>query len=191
MRLQPAFRARCSFEEKADKLHDALLLSHGVDQQEHIQAHQQHLAHQMRAKDNRDPTAYELDDIAHMLNQRGVAPVPDSILKWAQVKTGRSSGLGLTAIVEAFRRDRTIQKAGDKAKSKHGASNKNKGGVIDWSTLSSRVTLEILREMDFPRDHVQEALRVCGSRVQACVEYCLSKAQDEECKPVSDSSDSL
>ena len=42
--------------------------------------------------------------------------------------------------------------------------------------------------MDFPRDDVQEALQVCGPRVQACVEYCLGKVQDEECKPVSDSS---
>ena len=188
MRLQPAFRARSSFEEKADKLHDAFLLSHGVDQQQHIQAHQQHLAHQIREKDNRDPSADEMDDIAHMLNQGGVAPVPDSIMKWAQVKTGRSSGLGLTAIVEAFRRDRKIQNAGDKAKSKQSASNKKKGVDIDWSTLSLRVTLEILQEMDFPQDHVQEALRMCGSRVQACIEYCLSKAQDEESKPVSDSS---
>ena len=188
MRLQPAFKARCSFEEKADKLHDAFLLSRGVDQQEHIQAHQQHLAHQLRAKDNRDPTAYELEDIAHMLNQRGVAPVPDSVMKWAQQKTGRSSGLGLTAIVEAFRRDRTLQNAGDKTKSKQGGANKKTDGDVDWSTLSSRVTSEILQEMDFPRDHIQEALQACGSRVQACVEYCLGKAQDEECKPVSDSS---
>jgi hypothetical protein len=188
MRLQPAFKARCSFEEKADKLHDAFLLSRGVDQQEHIQAHQQHLAQQLRATDNRDPTAYELEDIAHMLNQRGVAPVPDSVMKWAQQKTGRSSGMGLTAIVEAFRRDRTLRNAGDKAKSKQGTSNKKEGADTDWSTLSSRVALEILQEMDFPRDHVQEALQVCGSRVQACVEYCLAKAQDAECKPVSDSS---
>ena len=103
MRLQPAFKARCSFEERADKLHDAFLLSRGVDQQEHIQAHQQHLAQHLREKENRDPTAYELEDIANMLNQRGVAPVPDSVMAWAQQQTGRSSGLGLTAIVEAFR----------------------------------------------------------------------------------------
>ena len=191
MRLQPAFKSRCSFEEKADQLHDAFLLSRGVDQQEHVQAHQQHLAQQLRAKDNRDPTAYELEDIAHMLNQRGVAPVSDSVMKWAQQKTGRSSGLGLTAIVEAFRRDRTLQNAGDKAKSKQGASQKKKGGEIDWSTLSSRVTLDLLQERDFPQDHIQEALQVCGPRLQACVEYCLGKAQDEECKPVSDSSATL
>ena len=42
--------------------------------------------------------------------------------------------------------------------------------------------------MDFPQDHVQEALQVCGPRVQACVEYCLGKTQDKECKSVSDSS---
>ena len=140
------------------------LLSRGIDQQEHIQAHQRHLAQQLRAKHNRDPTAYKLEDIAHMLNQRGVAPVPDSVMKWAQQKTGRSSGLGLTAIVEAFRRGRTLQDAGDNAKYKQGASKNKQGGNIDWLSVSSRVTLDILQEIDFPLYHVQEALQVCGPR---------------------------
>ena len=48
--------------------------------------------------------------------------------------------------------------------------------------------MEILRGMDFPDGDVQEALQVCGPRVQACVEFCLGKTQGEECKPVSDSS---
>ncbi len=109
-------------------------------------------------------------------------------MKSAQQMTGRSSGLGLTAIVDAFRRDRAIQNASDKAKSQHGASKKKKYGHTDWSTLSSRVTMEILREMEFPEGHVQEALQACGPHVQACVDFCLGKARDEECKPVSDSS---
>jgi hypothetical protein len=51
--------------------------------------------------------------------------------------------------------------------------------------------LDLLQERDFPQDHIQEALQVCGPRLQACVEYCLGKAQDEQCKPVSDSSATL
>jgi hypothetical protein len=118
MRLQPAFKARCIFEENADKLHDALLLGRGVDQQDHIREHQLHFAQQLRAKDNRDPSAYELEDVAHMLTQRGVAPVPDSVMKWAHETIGSSSRLGLSAIVDTFRRDRKIRNAGDKVTTK-------------------------------------------------------------------------
>ena len=36
MRIQPAFKSRCIFEENADKLHDALLLGRGVDHQDPV-----------------------------------------------------------------------------------------------------------------------------------------------------------
>ena len=113
VRLQPAFKARCRFEERADQQHDAFLLARGVDPHEHIEAHQRHFAQQLRAKDDRDPTAYELEDVAHMLNQRGVAPVSDSVMRWARGTIGASSSMGLTAIVDAFRRDRKTKNAGD------------------------------------------------------------------------------
>ena len=75
----------------AHELHDAFLLKRGVDQLKHIRAHELHFAQQLRAKENREPTDYEMQDIANMLNQRGVAPVPDSVTKLAQQKTGQSS----------------------------------------------------------------------------------------------------
>ena len=59
-----------------------------------------------------------------MSTERGVAPVPDSVIKWAHQTIGSSSRLGLTAIVDTFRRDRNIQNAGDKVSSKHSASKK-------------------------------------------------------------------
>ena len=112
-------------------------------------------------------------------------------MEWARQQTGRSSGLGLTAIVEAFRRDRRLRDAGDKPRSKAAPSTKKKGGNTDWSSLSSRVTTEVLQEMNFPLDHIREALQVCGPRAQACIEYCLVLAQDGDRKPVSDSAASL
>ena len=140
MRQQPAFKSRCCFEEKADRLHDAFLNSRGVDENQHIKAHHEHLARQLRSTENRVPTAYELEDVAHMLNQRGVAPVSDSVMKWAQQQTGRSSGFGLTAILDAFRRDRRLRDAGDKARSKSGPPPGKKRENTDSSTLSFRVT---------------------------------------------------
>ena len=143
MRTSTAFKARCSFEEKADELHDAFLIRRGVDHQNHIQAHGQHLVQQLHAKENRHPTTYELLDIANMLNQRGVAPVPDSVMKLAQQKTGRSSDLGLSAVVEAFKRERTLRNAGDAAKSKQATHKKNNAGNVDSQSWSSRVTSNI------------------------------------------------
>ena len=89
-----------------------------MDQQDHIREHQLHFAQQLRAKDNRDPSAYELEDVAHMLTQRGVAPVPDSVMKWARDTIGSSSRVGLSTIVDTFRRDRKIRNAGDKVTTK-------------------------------------------------------------------------
>ena len=56
---------------------------------------------------------------------------------------------------------------------------KTKDGVQSWSTLSSRVTMEILRGMEFTDKDIQEALQACGPRVQACVEFCLSSTRGE------------
>ena len=89
-----------------------------MDHQDHIRAHQLHFAKQLRAKDNRDPTSYEFEDVAHMLTQRGVAPVPDSVMKWARDTIGSSSRVGLSTIVDTFRRDRKIRNAGDKVTTK-------------------------------------------------------------------------
>ena len=47
MRSKPDFKARCAFEEKADKLHDTFLTSRGIDQQCHIKAHQDHFTRQL------------------------------------------------------------------------------------------------------------------------------------------------
>ena len=157
MRLQPAFKSRCSFEERADKLRDAFLLSRGVDQQKHIQAHQQHLAQQLHATENREPTAYELEDIAHMSNQRGVAPVPDSVMAWARHKTG-CAGLGLTAIVGAFRRDRTLRSAGDKASKK-----KQQPKTV---SIAVKSTLALLEEQGYPAEHINEALEKYGPHLR-------------------------
>ena len=72
---------------------------------------------------------------------------------------GERAHAGLTAIVQAFRRDRTLHNAGDKAKAGQGASKKKKGGDIDWPALSSRVTLANVASHIFT-DQISEHLLV-------------------------------
>jgi hypothetical protein len=187
VRLQPTFTIRCRFEEKADRLHDAFLQGHRVDEQDHIRAHRENFARQLRAAESREPTAYEVDDIAHMLNQRGVAPVSERIFAWARQQTGRTSGLGMTAIVDAFRRDRHLRDAGDHVGRKSKSKTGKKRDHTDWSSLASRVATEILEDTKFTADHVRDALQAVGFNAQACVECCLARAQEKDSQPVSDS----
>ena len=186
MRKQPAFKQMCAFETEADSLHDGVLASRGLDVSQHVRAHRDHFAAQVREKQQREPTAHELQDLEHMLSQRGVAPVPDSVMAWARHQSGASSSMGLTQLVEAFRRDRKLRDAGDKAKPKASLNTRPKRENMDWVSLSSHVAAEILKDMKFPPAHIQEALEVCGPNVQACLDHCLALTHNGKSTPVSD-----
>ena len=97
----------------------------------------------------------------------------------------------MTAIVEAFRRDRSLRDAGDKARMKSKPSAGRRGGETDWPSLTSRVTKDILQEMHFLADHISKAMQACGQCRLACVDCCLAFAQGVEGKPVPDSAATL
>jgi hypothetical protein len=180
IRQQQAFRARELFEVRADERHDLLLEQRGVDEKKHIQEHQGHFARQLRLREDRAPTEQELQDVASMLQQRGVAPIPDSVIQWAHQRTGRGAGLGLTSIVDSFRRDRKLRDAGDKpmSKSRSCGARMDAATATAWSALSPRATTEILKDMGFDQEHIEDALRVCGARTEACVKFCVNLAKD-------------
>ena len=187
VRLQADFKTRGRFEEEADRLHDALLLQRGILEQEHLRAHQDHFSRNTRIAEARAATPNELEDIANMLSQRGVAPVPDSVLAWAHAARGRSSGLGMTSIVDAFRRDRHARDAGEQVSSRKNEKGRKQSSNSDWTTQAQQMATEILKDMQFPSDHIRDAMAACGSNTQACVDYCLALAQDTRSQPVADS----
>ena len=102
----------------------------------------------------------------------------DSVMAWAHAERGRSSGLGMTAIVDAFRRDRHARDAGDQIASKKKTKGKKQSHNVDWTTKAQQMTEEILKEMHFSSDHVRDAMAACGINTQACVDYCLALTQD-------------
>ena len=187
VRLQADFKTRARFEEEADRLHDALLQQRGISEQNHLREHQKHFSKCILSAESRAATLHELEDIANMLSQRGVAPVSDSVLAWAHTERGRSSGLGMTAIVEAFRRDRHTRDAADHVAPRKKGKQQKQSHTTDWSTLAQHITTEILMEMQFASDHVRDAIAACGSNTQACADYCLARAKDTASQPVSDS----
>ena len=186
VRLQADFKNRERFEADADCLHDALLQQRGILEEDHLRAHQEHFSKSVRYSEARAATPQELEDIVNMLSQRGVAPVSESVMAWAHAERGRSSGLGMTAIVDAFRRDRHARDAGDQIASKKKTKGKKQSHNVDWSTKAQQMTEEILKEMHFSNDHVRDAMAACGINTQACVDYCLALTQDTTGEPVSD-----
>ena len=170
VRLQADFKNRARFEADADRLHDALLQQRGIVEKDHLRAHQDHFSKIIRCSEARAATPHELEDIVNMLSQRGVAPVSDSVLAWAHAERGRSSGLGMTAIVDAFRRGRHARDAGDQVVSRKKAKGKKQSRNADWTTVAQHMTMEILKEMRFPSDHVRDAMADCGSNAQSCID---------------------
>jgi len=106
VRLSREFRSRCAFEVWADELHDALLLSRGIVEVDHIAEHKKDLQKKLLVEEHREATALELADIEQMLCLRGVAPVSDSVMALGTQKPGQSSGGGLWSIVSTLRADK-------------------------------------------------------------------------------------
>ena len=77
VRLQADFKNRARFEADADRLHDALLQQRGIVEKDHLRAHQEHFSKSVRCSEDRAATPHELEDIANMLSQRGVAPISE------------------------------------------------------------------------------------------------------------------
>ena len=176
VRQRKEFQARSLFEAKADSLHDLFLREAGISAEDHLQAHRQHFAEGLWAREQRTPDSHEIEDLGAMLSHRGVLPVSDSMNSWLHDKVGKKSGLGITALLAACKRDRKLQDAGDRK----GQKGKKKSGEEDasWETHTKRTTLAILHDMDFAEELIAEAMGRCKTNCLACMDYCVDKAKD-------------
>ena len=175
VRQRKEFHARSLFEAKADSLHDLFLRDAGISAEDHLQAHRQHFAEGLWAREQRTPDSHEIEDLAAMLSHRGVLPVSDSMNSWLHDKVGKKSGLGITALLAACKRDRKLQDAGDRK----GQKGKKKSGEEDasWETHAKRTTLAILHDMDFAEELITKAMERCGNNCLACIDYCAEKTK--------------
>ena len=116
MRSTKEFQTREAFEIQADALHDAFLDKRGITEEVQLHGHHAHLQASLMRTDAREPTYEELQDLEAMLQQHGVAPVSDSVLRWGQARVGHSAGGGLWTIVSSVRADKAAKDLGDKKK---------------------------------------------------------------------------
>ena len=173
VRQKKEFHARSIFEANADKLHDLFLKQHSISEEDHLAAHQQHFKDSLWSREKRGPDTHEVNDLSAMMRHKGVLPVSDSMNAWLHDKVGKKSGLGITALLAACRRDRNLQDAGDK-KGKKGAK-KDQEPDDSWSAHAQRTTLEVLEAMGFPNEIIAESMERCGNNCLACTNYCLDK----------------
>ena len=54
------------------------------------------------------------------------------------------------------------------------AKDRKQSSNSDWTTQAQQIATEILEEMQFPSDHIRDAMGACGSNTQAHVDYIVS-----------------
>ena len=136
----------------------------------------------------RHPSAEELADVRHMLEQRGVRRIPHSVMQEAQRRYGTLSQMPLTLVVQALRGQRgSVLRKHASVKTK-GVSD-NCGAVVtspwqctDDSGAFPAVCRIILQEHGYPEDRIREAIRRCGADVKRAVEFCLQMQEGAECE---------
>ena len=173
VRMTKEFQMREAFEIEADKLHDALLSRRGITQEAQLLGHRIHLQTSLFQTEARQPSEEEFRDLEAMLQQRGVAPVSDSVQRWGQERVGRKAGVGLWTIVSSFRADKLAKDVGDKA-----YRNQREQTQIP-NAFPSFCIQALLKEHGYDKDIIEEAIHLHGCNVQRCVEYCLSRARGQ------------
>jgi len=172
VRFSKEFRARVSFEVWADQSHDALLLSRGINEDEHIQEHQRHLQVFVRGHCQRDATVEELADVANMLRSRGVAPVSESVLKSGSEKGVRAGG-GLWSIVASFRADKGAMVS---KRLQPGGRGEGKGPRRSSRSNALDVVFSILREHGYEDERIRQSIELYGPDLEKCVDFCCQAA---------------
>ena len=109
-------------------------------------------------------------DLEAMLQQRGIAPISDNVMRWGEKKTGKVYVSGMCSIVNAFRADKKAKDAGDVRK----ASSKKTGA---HTTIAFTLTVSLLKEHGYPEDHIRDALSACGRDVERCADYCIQRTK--------------
>ena len=169
VRMTKDFQMREVFETQADALHDAFFYRRGITEKAQFEGHSDHLHATLQRTEAREATADELRDLEVMLQQHGVAPVSDSVMRWGQERVGRKGGGGLWSIVSSFRADKAAKDIGDKKRSKQQKSSQ------DMNDLPATWTKALLTEHGYDDQLIEEAMKRYGNSVPRCVEFCLKK----------------
>jgi len=187
VRLNTGFKLREDFEARADTAHDAFMLGRGLGCALEVLAHLNHFTESLRIQEKREPSEEELDDIRHMLSQRGVRRIPDSVMKEAMRRHGTSAGMPLTQIVQSLRGQHgSVLRKHATAKRQVTVSGSSAKSSSLWQCTDNSEPLvlvcqAILKEHAYPEDHIRDAIICCGANVKRAVEFCLLKQQGLEC----------
>jgi hypothetical protein len=173
VRMTKDFQLRETFEIEADKLHDALLSRRGITEESQLMGHRIHLQTFLLQSETRQPSEEEIRDLELMLQQRGVAPVSDSVQRWGQERVGRKAGVGLWTIVSSFRADKVVKDVGDKAYRKERQQKRIPESFPLFCVQA------VLKEHGYDKEIIEAAIHLHGCSIQRCVEYCLNRAQDQ------------
>lgn len=214
------FQLRESFESWADAAHDRFMESRGMSPCDEEEQHLKHFRHCVRRDTGLEPTPAEVDDLVGMLRQRGVLPIPPSLIESARQRLGGTDKVSMAQVVAAFRGSRQVLKGDGMQKSRRsskltgGAKGKSRqpagdlgeippeptSGTSDPAACPKNKALlyvfrEVLREHGFSEGDIEDALKQCGADLQRAVELCIQRSHgmeiDAQTLPFSDDDASL
>ena len=179
VRLTAGFRLREEFEAKADAAHDDFMQRRRLGGEDEVQAHLAHFTKFLHTHEARQPSAEEVADVRHMLAQRGVRPLPDSVMQEARRRHGTTALMPLTQVVQALRGQR------GSVLRKHASVKPKATGPWQCSDDSGSllaVCQAILEEHGYPEDLIRKAIHCYGADVKRAVEFCLRVQEGVECE---------
>ena len=188
-RASEDFKLRETFEANADDLHATMLLKRGISPEREVELHLAWYRLQPEHSTNGET------DVTAMLSQKGVAPLPRSVVESAKARLGRNN-CSLKEIVTSFRgRDTGLKNKISRGKPKHSCASSRPApsateskGIPHASNFARDVCCKILVSHGYCENIIEEALQLHGGNVRRAVEYCLQPHSTSQCDtdPVSD-----
>ena len=200
-RLTKDFQLRENFESWADAAHDRFMESRGMTSGDEEKQHLKHFRDCVRLDTGLEPTPAEVDDLIAMLRQRGVLPIPPSLIESVRQRLGGTDKVSMSQVVAAFRGSRQVLKGDGMQKSRKiskltgGATRTSReptggsdeippepasGRSVPSGCLNNEalhhVCQEVLREHGFSERDIEDALKQCGSDLQRAVEFCIQRS---------------
>ena len=188
VRLHAGFKLREDFEARADAAHDEFMQERSLGGEDEVLAHLKHFAKILRTDEAREPSAEEIADVRHMLAQRGVRAIPDSVMQEAKRRHGSAVQMPLTQVVQALRGQRgSVLRRHATGKPKESVNKCTAAGTSPWQCTDDygalvAVCQAILQEHGYPEDHIREAINCCGANVKRAVDFCLRKQEGADCE---------
>jgi hypothetical protein len=199
------FQLRENFESWADAAHDCFMEARGMTPSDEEEQHLSHFRHCLRRDTGLAPTPAEEDDLVGMLRQRGVLPIPPSLIESARQRLGGTDKVSMAQVVAAFRGSRQVLKGDGMQKSRR-TSKLTSGPNVNSDQLAEdlgkfppepisgsshpaacaknnvlrHVFREVLREHGFSEGDIEDALKQCGGDLQRAVEFCIQRSRGRE-----------